>query len=166
MSAAALIVLALAAGPAPAAGPPNAGETVLAVEIEARDAGRLRSLVALTPGRPLDREAVRRGVQLMLATGRFEDVVVELVRDEHEPGVTVVFRPLPAPLLVKVRVEGDRVLSPRALASIARLREGEPLWPARLERAARDVALALARRGMPEALVEPSLVRVPAQVGR
>ncbi len=131
------------------------------MEVEADEAERLRAFVALAPGQPLDREAVRRGVELMFATGRFEDVPVDLVRDERGPGVTVVFRPLLAPLLVAVRVEGDRVLSARALARIARLRRGEPLWSSRLERAARDVALALARRGMPEALVEPDAVRVP-----
>ncbi len=160
MSAAALLALAIATASAETPSAADAVETVLAVEIEARDAERLRAFVALAPGQPLDREAVRRGVELMLATGRFEDVPVELVRDEQGRGVTVVFRPLPAPLLVAVRVEGDRVLSARALTRIARLRRGEPLWPARLERAGRDVALALARRGMPEALVEPGAVRV------
>ena len=157
---AALIAFAVTAGSAAAPAPASASETVLGVEVEAREAGRLRAFVALTPGQPLDREAVRRAVELMFATGRFEDVSVELVRDDQGRGVTVVFRPVPAPLLAAVRVEGDLVLTPGALARIARLRPGEPLWPSRLERAARDVALALARRGMPEALVEPDAVRV------
>ncbi len=160
MAATALLVLAVAASLGELKAPEVGGERVRAVEIEADQAERLRSFVALTPGQPLDREAVRRAVQLMFATGRFEDVPVELVREPGQPGVTVVFRPMPAPLLVQVRVEGDRVLSSSALARIARLRRGEPLWSARLERAARDVALALARRGMPEALVEPRAVRV------
>jgi outer membrane protein insertion porin family len=168
MMSVALLSCALAAGSAGAA-PAASGaaspaassnETVLAVEVEARQAERLRAFVALTPGQPLDREAVRRAVELMFATGRFEDVPVELVRDEQGRGVTVVFRPLPAPLLAAVRVAGDRVLSAGALARIARLRPGEPLWPSRLERAARDVGLALARRGMPEALVDADAARV------
>jgi outer membrane protein insertion porin family len=138
-----------------------AGEIVRSVRVEAPQKERLEAFVDLVPGRPLDREAVRRAVELMFATGRFEDVRVEIVRRAGEDGVDVVFRPLPAPLLVAVRVEGDRVLSPGSARGIARLRAGEPLWPARLERAGRDVALALARRGHLEALVEPGVARVP-----
>ncbi len=130
------------------------------VEIEAPESDRLHDLVDLVPGQPLDREAVRRAVRLMFATGRFEDVPVELVRDDEETGARVVFRPVPAPLLVDIRVEGDRVLSPRAVARAARLRPGDPLWPSRLERAGRDVGLALERDGRLEALVQARAVRV------
>jgi hypothetical protein len=88
-------------------------------------------------------------------------VRVELVRDTARPGVEVVFRPLLAPLLVKVEIAGDRVLSAGAARRAARLRPGEPLWPARLERAGRDVAIALSRRGHLEALVTAEAVRDP-----
>jgi outer membrane protein insertion porin family len=137
-------------------------EFVRAVRIEAADPEGLERFVALVPGRPIDRGAVRRAVELLFATGRFEDVVVEVRREAGAPGVEVVFRPRPAPLLVSVRVEGERVLSPSAARRIARLRPGEPLWPSRLERAARDVTLALARRGHLEARVEAEAERVPA----
>jgi outer membrane protein insertion porin family len=159
----AFLVLALAALQEASPPPPSApaAELVRAVRVEATRQEGLEAFVGLVPGRPLDREAVRRAVELMFATGRFEDVVVELHRREGEDGVEVVFRPRPAPLLVAVRVEGDRVLSPGSARSIARLRAGEPLWPARLERAARDIALALARRGRLEALVEPGVAQVP-----
>jgi hypothetical protein len=60
-----------------------------------------------------------------------------------------------------VRVQGDPVIGARGAFRTARLRAGEPLWPARLERAARDIGLALARRGHLEALVEPETVAVP-----
>jgi outer membrane protein insertion porin family len=149
-----LAVTALAATPAE-------DEYVRSVRVVAEDAARLTGFVGLVPGRPLDPELVRRAVELIFATGRFEDVRVELVRSEGEPGVDVVFRPVPAPLLVAVAVEGDRVISAGAVARIARLRPGDPLWPARLERAGRDVALELARRGQLEALVEPEARRTP-----
>jgi outer membrane protein assembly factor BamA len=148
-------MLALALVAAALATVPAEGEFVRSFRIEAGDAERLGAFVGLVPGRPLDPEAVRRAVELIFATGRFEDVQVDLVRRAGDAGVEVVFRPLPAPLLVAVRVEGDRVLSARAISRAARLRSGEPLWPQRLERAGRDVALALARRGHLEALVEP-----------
>jgi len=152
-------LLALALGPSPDPAPP--GELVRSVRVEAEQRERLLPLVGLLPGQPLDREAVRRAVELMYATGRFDDVVVELVRAEGREGLEVVFRPRPAPLFHAVRIEGDRIVSPGSAARTARLRPGEPLWPTRLERAARDIGLALARRGHLEALVEPSAVPVP-----
>jgi len=133
---------------------------VRAVRIEAARAARLERFVGLVPGRPLDREAVRRAVELMYATGEFEDVVVELEREAGEEGVTVVFRPRPAPLLARIRVEGDRVVSARWIRGATRLRDGEPLWPSRLERAGRDAALALVRRGYLEATVVGEAVAV------
>lgn len=130
------------------------GEYVRSVRVVADDEARLAAFVGIVPGGPLDPEALRRAVELIFATGRFEDVRVDVVRSEGEAGVDVLFRPVPAPLLVEVRVEGDHVMSAGSIARLARLRPGEPLWPARLERAGRDVALALARRGRLEALVE------------
>jgi outer membrane protein assembly factor BamA len=153
------VLLVLALGPPPDAAP--AGESVRAVRIEAEQRERLLPFVGLVLGRPLDHEAVRRAVELMYATGRFDDVVVELVRVEGEEGVEVVFRPHPAPLLVGVRVEGDPVMSAGSAARAARLRVGEPLWSSRLERAGRDIGIALARGGRLEALVEPDAVPVP-----
>jgi outer membrane protein assembly factor BamA len=155
----ALLVLAL--GAPPEAPPPAATEFVRGVRVESPDRERLLPLVGLVPGGPLDAEAVQRAVELMFATGRFEDVVVEVQREAGEEGVLVVFRPVPAPLLAAVRVEGDEVVSGGRAARIARLRAGEPLWPSRLDRAARDIALALGQRGHLEALVEPEAVRGP-----
>ncbi|MGE5125556.1 MAG: outer membrane protein assembly factor [Betaproteobacteria bacterium] len=159
MPAPALLALALAGAAQPHAADAPA-EIVRAVRIEAEAPARLAPLVTLSAGRPLDREAVRRAVELIFATGRFEDVRVDLERGAPGSGVTVVFRPRPAPLLRAVRVAGDRVLKPRQIVRIARLRAGEPLWPSRLERAARDVALALVARGHLEALVEPEALPV------
>ena len=158
---AALLVLALLARRGRSLRP--AEEFVRAVRVEAEQPERLLPFVGLVPGRPLDREELRRAVELMFATGRFEDVAVELVRAEGQEGVEVVFRPRPAPLLAAVRIEGDRVIGGSSARRTARLRAGEPLWPARVERAARDVGLALAQRGHLEALVEPETA--PARGG-
>jgi outer membrane protein assembly factor BamA len=152
--------LALASALAAAAVPAAAAEHVQSVRVAAPDQARLQSFVGLAPGSALDPELVRRAVELIFASGRYEDVRVELTRRPGEPGVDVVFRPVPAPLYVATRIEGDGVLSAKAAARAARLRRGEPLWPDRLERAARDVALALTSRGHLEALVEPRVERV------
>ncbi|MET0552011.1 MAG: BamA/TamA family outer membrane protein, partial [Vicinamibacteria bacterium] len=124
-----------------------------AVEIEApgEDAAALRAIVELKPGAAYDPEAVRHAVELLYATGRYEDVVVET--SESAAGLLLRVRPRPAPLLGPVALEGDRVLAPADLLRLSRLRDGEPLWPARLEKAARDVAVALTEDGWLEAQV-------------
>jgi outer membrane protein insertion porin family len=158
----AAILLAAVSSPAAALAPVAPDEYVHAVRIEGQDPERLKRFVSLVPGRPLDPEAVQRTIELIHATGEFEDVRVRIERARGEDGVTVVIRPIPAPLLVEVRVEGDRVLSPGAVRKVTRLREGEPLWASRLDRAGRDLALDLAARGYLEAFVEsPEAVPVP-----
>ncbi|HEX6739866.1 MAG TPA: POTRA domain-containing protein, partial [Vicinamibacteria bacterium] len=94
---------------------------------------------------------VRHVVELLHATGRYADVVVSA--EPEGAGVAIAFRLLPAPLLAEVVVEGDAVLKPSRVRRLARLRTGEPLWPARLERAAQQIALALAEDGYLEAHV-------------
>src|SRR6185503_4146215 len=74
-------------------------------------------------------------------------------------GIDLVFRPVPAPLLAEVRVTGGGVLSAEDVRRIARLRARDPLWPARLEEASRDLALALVERGYLEARVTGSAER-------
>src|SRR5437879_10250335 len=92
--------------------------TVRSVRIEAPLPERFAAYVGLTPGQPLEQEAVRRAVELLYATGEFEDVVVEA--EAGPGGADVVFRPRPAPLFAGVRVEGDRVLSSSALRRLSR----------------------------------------------
>lgn len=146
---AALLVLALLA---PATGP-AVGETVASVQIEAPglDAERFTRYVDLKAGQPVTTEAIRHAVDLLHATGELEDVVVEARRTPG--GLELIFRLVPAPLLGAIRAEGDAVATPRFLRRVTRLREREPLWPPRLERAARDAALALAEQGYLEARV-------------
>jgi outer membrane protein insertion porin family len=152
----ALVLAALLAGTAPAA------PVVTSVRIEGdpSDQARLGRYVEIKPGQPLDPELVRHVVELFYATGEYADVVVET--SPAAGGVEVVFRPVKAPLLAEVRVEGDRLVKPEALRRTARLRPREPLWPARLEQAARDAALGLAQRGYLEARVSESIVPTAA----
>jgi len=106
----------------------------------------------LRPGDPLDAAAVRRMVRLLYASGRFSDVIVERRGPETAPELLV--RLQPAPLLLEVRVVGSDLLDAGDVRRLARLQEGEPLWPARLDRAARDVAIAISEDGYLEARVE------------
>jgi outer membrane protein assembly factor BamA len=155
------MLLAAVASPPGVPVPLERGEVVRAVWIDAVEPARLDRFVDLEPGLPLDPDAVRRTVELLYATGLFADVRVEIEPAEGQEGVSVVVRPVPAPLLVDVRVEGDRVLRAGALRRITRLRPGEPLWASRCERAGRDAALALVERGYLEALVVVTAEPVP-----
>jgi len=140
-----------------AAASPAAGAPVASVRIEAPRPERFtRYLEEIRPGEPLSGTAVRHAVELLYATGEFADVEVEA-----EPGVgglALVFRPRPAPRLLAIGVEGDRVLEPKDIRRIARLRPREPLWPSRLEQAAGEIQRMLAGRGYLEAQVEARAV--------
>ncbi|MBI3932608.1 MAG: BamA/TamA family outer membrane protein [Acidobacteria bacterium] len=143
-----LLALVLLAAPAV-----YEGETVASVRLEGEgvDVARYERYVEIPVGQPFRATVVRHVVELLHATGAFEDVVVEAERTPA--GVAVVVRPVPAPLLADVRLEGDRILDAGAVRRTARLEDREPLWLERLERAARDVALHLAADGYLEARV-------------
>jgi outer membrane protein insertion porin family len=127
-----------------------AGAPVVSLTVEGA-ASDVSRYVAIAVGRPLDPAEVRRTVELLHATGAYEDVVVE--EADAPGGKAVTVRLVAAPLMTEVVVEGDGVVAPREVREVARLRAGEPLWPERLEAAARDVALDLGRRGYLEARV-------------
>lgn len=136
-----------------AGGAAVAQERVASVTLDLPEprATAFRHYLTIQAGDILEPAAVRRSVELLFATGHFEDVSVEA--SHTEKGIDVVFRPIPAPLLRRVRVEGDKVLSAGAVRRFARLRDGEPLWPARLESAAQATGVALAADGYLESHV-------------
>jgi outer membrane protein insertion porin family len=149
------LVACLAVAPLSSAPPPAGleGRTVTAVHVDAPPAEKARftRYHELRVGEPLQAERVRHAVELLHATGRYADVVVEA--EESAGGVALTFRLPPAPLLADVVVEGDRVRRPNRVRRLTRLRTGEPVWPTRLDRAAQQVALELAEDGYLEALV-------------
>jgi outer membrane protein assembly complex protein YaeT len=138
-----------------------AAPVVASVELQAAPAERARLLryVEIPTGEPLKPEALRASIQRLYATGEFEDVVV--LSETDAAGLHLRLVPTPAPRLVDVRVEGDRVLNAGALKRAARLQAGEALWPARLEAAATQAALALGQRGYLEARVDAEARRRP-----
>jgi len=154
-----LLALLVSASPVADDTPPLEGETLSSVRIEAapEEVRRLEQYVEMRAGERLRAATVRHAVELFHATGDYEDVRVEARRGPS--GVDLVFRPVPAPLLAEVRVAGPPVLSPADAMKVARLRAREPLWPARLEEAAQDVALALVERGYLEAQVRAAAAR-------
>jgi len=132
----------------------------LRLEPQSQQANALVAAAGLELGAPCEAEAVREAVELLFATGRYEDVRVAAT--ETESGTALVIRTVPAPLLQDVLLEGrERPLSPARIRSLTRLRAGEALWPERLERAAQDVALFLAGGGWLEARAQAHARRLP-----
>lgn len=153
MTAPVLLLLALASGPE------RPGQPVASVRLEVSDADRARLARYLDTevGQPLNPVKLRQVVELLHATGEFEDVVVEATPGPQ--GLEVLVTPVPAPLLSAIRIEGPRVLDQSRLRTVTRLRDREALWPDRLDRAARDAAMELVRRGYLEAQVNAHAVR-------
>jgi outer membrane protein insertion porin family len=117
----------------------------------------LERYIELRPGQTLDPVLVRRAVELILATETYADVRVETM--PVDGGIDVVIRPVPGPLLTEVRVSRDAPIDAGDVREVARLRAREPLWPERLDAAAKAVALHLADQGFPEALVTAEAVQ-------
>ena len=149
MTVAALLLAALALAP----GEPPAERVAALSLVPAGDeeARRVLAAAGLLPGEPLEAERVRHAVELLFATGAYADVRVEAAPGPDGAAVTVTLAP--APRLAGVRVDGLRLLAPEQVRQEARLRRGEALWPARLERAAHDVAQHLVALGYLEARV-------------
>lgn len=141
-------ILSLAA-PVPADVPTAPKVVSVVIDAPEEEASRLKRYVSLQPGTTLQAEAVRRLVELVFATGQYEDVVVDA--EAEAGGVRLVVRPRPAPLLRDVRIEGKSVLDADEVRRISGLREREALFPSVLERAASRVEAALAQRGYPGA---------------
>jgi len=134
-------------------GAPPPQPVVRSVELDGEPAvvARVERYVTLRTGEPLDPESIRQTVELLYATGEFADVVVHA--EPGADGVRLRIQLLPAPLMVAVEVKGQLVIDASEARRLARLERGDALWPARLDTAARDVALALVARGFLEARV-------------
>lgn len=143
------LLLAWLGGTAPPAERPIVRSVVLEAAPDA--VAQLERYVTIRVGEPLDPEAVRETVELLHATGEFADVIVTAVPEAD--GLRLSLRLVPSPRMVGIEVEGQRVIDAKQVRRASRLDTGEALWPARLETAARDVALALVARGFLEARV-------------
>jgi outer membrane protein assembly complex protein YaeT len=158
--------LLLASAPAQpgAAAPAEAPPRVRALDLRlppGEDGVAVAALVAVSPGGPISTRALRRTVQLLFQTGRFQNVLVRSVPAAAPPGtagawVDVIVEALPARLVqaVTIRFDGPAVVDPDRLRAAAALPVDEPFDPGALEDAAGRVRAALGRRGYPDAQVQ------------
>ncbi len=156
----------------PAAGRAAERPVVAEVVLQApsgEDPEPLRRLVAVRAGERLSPRALRRTVQLLYQLGRFSNVVVRAVPLEPAPGqpprVKLVVRCLPKRVVAGVTISagpGGPAIGAEAARRGAGLREGEELYPGRLEAAAEALRALYARKGWRGARVEASAGGEPA----
>ncbi len=135
---------------------------IVSVVVDAADTEvrRLARYVAIPSGTPLEPEAIRALVELIFATGQYEDVVVD--SEEVPGGVRLVIRPRVAPLLAAIKVTGRSPLRRDDIRRLGGLHEREALFPADLEQAARRLEEALRARGFVAPQVDAISRRVEA----
>ena len=149
-----LLALFLTAAPARAQGPGVPSEPVVAsVKLQIRGGGQvpadLQGLVAVTPGQPLSRRAVRRSIERLFSTGRFSDVVARA--DQGPDGLLVTFELAPVVRIARIDLTGVRALGNDEVLAAARLQTGSEFWPERLDEARAGLLAAYARRGWNQA---------------
>lgn len=131
---------------------------VVSLEMDApgaRDPKRLEKVFGLRPGELLDREALRMGVQALLATREVEDVWVEL--EKVPEGAVLRVHAQVASRVADLKFVG---LPKRQRALVARelkLEVGTPLVGPRFEQALARAVQLLRADGFPKATLEPQL---------
>jgi outer membrane protein insertion porin family len=166
------LLAAAAIGLGPVVGRAEARPVVAEVTLEAppgEDLAALRGLVAIRVGEPLSPRTLRRTVHLLYRLGRFSNVVVRALPLELLPGqpqqVKLVVKCLPRRVVERVAFAvpgGTPAVGVEAARRAAGLREGDELYPGRLEAAAEALRALYARRGWRQARVEARAEGEPA----
>jgi len=120
---------------------------------EGEDLDALGELVAIAPGEPLSRRAVRRSVQRLFETGRFANVTARAVRLE-DGSLVVRFHLDPRAIVARLAFTGLLRLDEAAVRRASGLREGMELSEDRIAAAIAGIRSAYARYGYEQAQVE------------
>jgi outer membrane protein assembly factor BamA len=150
-----VVVACIAVGSPAAAAEPD----VVSVEVEglwdAEDEGTLPGILGIEIGAPVDRVAIRRGLQTLIAGG--EIAWAEVETDPAPGGVAVRVRVDIRPTLASLSVRAPTPLWKVRVSRWLDLAVGDPVDPERVAAAAARVRRRLVDRGYPEASVEPYL---------
>jgi len=126
---------------------------------------RLRPLVGHLPqaeAAPLNRDALRRSLRLLYATGLYENIAVEGERDGD--GVALVFRGTPRSFIGRVSVDGAKPATMNAqLERASQLASGARFTPAKLAQAEAQMRQTLAQEGFHEPVITHILTPQPEE---
>jgi len=118
----------------------------------------LRGTIGIPTGQPINAPDVQAAVRRLWATGRFNDIRVEVT---ESPPIILTFLLEEHPILRTVAIEGLQRVSERDVWDHAEIRSGEPYSPNRIAQARRFIVQELAERGIPFARVEER--RIPSE---
>lgn len=121
----------------------------------ARDPARLVRIFGVQRGELLDRQAIRHGVQALLASREVEDVRVEV--EQGGGGVDLVVHAQVASRVSRLAFEGLPARQRELVAAQLPVGVGTPLHVARFEQALVRATEALKADGYPDAVLEPEL---------
>lgn len=146
--------------------PPDDAPMVASVELHSPDGeptAELEPLVAVAPGAPLSRRAVRRSVQRLFETGRFANVHAEAL-PAPDGGVTVRFVLEPKRQISRVSFAGLARIDEAQARKASGLREGLEFSEDRVDAAIAGLRSTYTRFGYEQAHVEAVKTHAPAGV--
>jgi len=144
---------ARAAAPPPSA--PGQPEQIAEVRVLGNRQVPTREIMAqihTRPGWPPDPELIQQDIRRLMATGKFRDVNVEYLHEQH--GLVVLFRVQESNLVREIVIEGNYAISDAKLLKQAGLEAGRLADPALAQEAARQMEELYHKKGYPFARVE------------
>jgi outer membrane protein assembly complex protein YaeT len=141
------------------------GLPVRRISFDGVSADRLAPLpghLAQAEAAPLSRESLRRSLRQLFATGLFETIAVEGVREED--GVAIIFRGTPRTFIGAVSVDGAKGATVNTqLESASQLAPGTRFTPAKLDQALEQMRATLAQDGFHEPAITQTLTAHPEE---
>lgn len=157
--------LSLLVAPAASGAPPVPAEgTVSRVTIEGNrriEEAVVIAAVGLRRGESLTAEKIRRDLKAVFATGFFEDVTVELLKDDTaDGGVRVIFRVVEKPAVREVRIEGNKKIDEDDIREVLDVKSFTVLNEARIVENVAKIRDVYVEKGFYLAEIEPVYEKV------
>jgi outer membrane protein insertion porin family len=122
----------------------------------------LPGTLAQAEGKPLSREATRRSLRQLFATGLFETIAVEAEREGN--GVALVFRGTPRTFIGRVSVDGAKPSTINTqLERAGQLAPGARFTQSKLDQAQEQMRATLAQNGFHEPVITHNLTTHPEE---
>jgi len=116
-------------------------------DLSAKDQDRLRALIPIKEGSPLDRDAIRHSMEALYATRRFADISAQAERTSSG-SVALAFVTIPNYFVGAVNVEGNpNRPNANQITNASKLQLGEPFTTEKLDRALQNIKRLMEENG-------------------